>query len=118
MSAVRSLGLASVLVSAVVVSSACVAINEAVTGRDLDCGASPQDICIRVADWAQRSSAGDLRRNFRSGDFTIVVTEGQCSAGPGQLEIARCWDVLFTDEDGRGIGTYVLERPDGTLGQT
>ena len=93
----------------------CVAIKEVRTGRDVECGAAPEAVCVRAVEFAESRLADDL--NGFSDLVTVAVNAHDCSDGglPRPRGVLRCWDVVFERADGSGIGMTLFEKLDGTL---
>lgn len=116
----RTLATVALIVIATIGLVACVAINEAVTDRDLRCEATPDDLCVRIADLAV-SAAADLDAQVdMEARKTMKVRPIDCSNIGRELTATRCWRVeggsLVDDGFTSGFGRWVYERPDGTLG--
>ena len=99
-----------------IVVAGCAAINEVVTGRDLNCGTVPEDVCIRAADLADRILAGDVRHEFPTGEYTIVVSQDEiCDPRRPSPDAVRCFGVTYTRSVGSGMGIIVGQLTDGTI---
>ncbi len=119
------------LVAMVALVVACATVSEVVTGRDLTCEATPDDICIRVADLAVRELSVMLQEGRP--DAIVMTTVKVGAADCADLDVmvertaTRCWYVEGTYPDGYAdipitssiapgsIGTWVYQRPDGSL---
>ena len=105
--------------------AACVAVNEAVTDRDLICEGTEDDICVRIADLAV-SEESDLEMDVGALRTVVIqVAPTDCAAIGREQTSTRCWRVKgegivdITIENGattNGFGRWVYERSDGTLG--
>jgi hypothetical protein len=101
---------------AMLTAGACGQVNELVTGRDVVCESTPDDICMRVAD--QVASAVP-REDPASGPVAkVTVTEQEC--GNEVPPVVRCWHVeAETRPDARGmfnrLGGQWRLRADGML---
>jgi hypothetical protein len=89
--------------------AACAAINETVTDRDIDCGDTAEDLCIRIADFAlaQRAMSRDLRAT------SVEIRPTDCPTIP---QATGCWRIKAELEQSGGFGIWVYQNPDGTLG--
>ena len=88
---------------------ACVPMNESFTARDLVCHATPEDACIRVADFVTRDLPAEVDGTLRS----VTVAARYCDVG--EIGDVRCWSVESEVLFGR-VDRKVHEHADGTLG--
>jgi hypothetical protein len=110
--------------------TACVAVNETLTDRDLTCEATPDDLCLRVADVAVSDLSGRLDET-RANPVTVTTVKVEltdCADIGRERTATRCWRVEATYIDGYSdipltaeiipgeFGAWVYARPDGTLG--
>ena len=105
------------MVLAMLTASACQQLNEAINSRDLECTDAPDDICVRLAD--DIVGLWDARGVARDGPIErVLVNPVDCSVikRPNPA-MARCWEAAGTiaGSGGGSIGTYYVERVDGTL---
>jgi hypothetical protein len=97
---------------AMLTTGACRQIDNAVTERDLECGALADDICARLARYA---AADWLRLNASFGPIVkVVVSQQDCDAADDPA-IKGCWLVEATTAQGAGGGELITEREDGTF---
>jgi hypothetical protein len=107
----------SVALLAIAVSlTACVAVNEVVTGRELICVATSDDLCLRAADAVSGNMQGEDPESF---PIVKVTVTGQDCADDDLLNV-HCWQVeVVTGADPLGCAARlrgnVYERHDGTL---
>ena len=112
---VQSIRIGAVLALAAVLSIGCVGVNEQLTGRDLECGTTPEDLCVRAADLAEKVLAADIQERFREPELvTIFVSQISCAETGVQRPVVRCWTVEVSGPGG-GIGIDLFELPDGGL---
>ena len=110
--AVLSLGLA-----------ACDRGQDPMPGRELICGRTSYEDCVRVADVAMSGEAG-LDLDPRGWQMTVTINRNDCSTigrGPnGQFGPAvRCWRVEGeVPAQSYSFGRWVYENQDGSLGVT
>ncbi len=106
---------------------ACVAVNEVVTERDLACAATPDELCLRIADFFVREAPGEVSTD-RATVNALQVAPADCEDVEPGLRATRCWwvsgtytvgfaDIPLTSEIvPTDIGmVLVYERLDGTL---
>jgi hypothetical protein len=116
----RTLPTFALLAVSLISLAACVAVNEALTHRDLRCVATPDDLCLRIADFAVRAEDAVLDPSLvRASEMTMIQVKpidcAEVEHGPN--DATRCWLVEGEDPaDHSGFGQWVYERPDGTLG--
>jgi hypothetical protein len=110
----RTLPTVALLVTAAIGLAACAAVNEVVTGRDLICTATADDLCLRLASLAMSDPA--VPKADRTATTTLTVEPLDCSA-ISRPPSMRCWmvDGAIDGDDLRGFRTAVYERADGTL---
>ena len=100
--------------------AACVQVNEAITDRNLICEATPDDLCLRIADFAVSPAANIDPEVGEAALKAIKVEPTQCKQAGRMRGATRCWRVEagnpVDDSITNGYGTWVFERPDGTLG--
>jgi hypothetical protein len=97
------------IVLAIFVAGACAPFNEVVTGRDLECGEAPEDVCVRLAD---HKASSFERLNPTSGPIVKVTVSPHDCLEPGH---ARCWLVdAYTGAGARSSQVY-FQRADGML---
>ena len=101
------------IVLAILMAGACGQVNGLVTGRDLVCEGTPDDVCIRVADQVANDDhvLGPIAK--------VRVTARECLDGEGPRAV-RCWHVeAETRPDAGGrfgrLGGQWYQRVDGTL---
>jgi len=111
----------ALLVIAATSAAACSATYDPVIGRDLVCGRTPHDLCVRVADYAM-SDAADLDVEINGSPMTVTVNGEECKRigrGPNgpHPPAERCWRV---EGDVPALtyhfGNWVYQNEDGTLG--
>jgi hypothetical protein len=101
---------------AAVIAAACVSINESMTGRDLECEGTPEDVCIRVADLGEKLLASGMEESYPGREFIIIVYQADCPVGGTPRGAARCWDVEFSTKTNEGgTGMTLFELPDGRI---
>jgi hypothetical protein len=105
---------AAALALAMIAFGGCAAINSSVTNRDLECQATPDDVCIRVADYAISQLLPEMQRDTTK----IVVAPRPCDPEEKAAGDKRCWSV--DGEVNLGLagvfGSWVHEHSDGRLG--
>ena len=96
--------------------AACAPINEPTPGPVLECGGTPRELCLRVADLADRDLPPDLGTSITQ--MTVELTDCVSIDHPG---VTRCWYIDGSDGDrsveGFSFAARVHEHPDGTLGR-
>lgn len=113
----------ALLVAAWIGLAACFATPEPMPGRELICGRTSYEDCVRVADMAMSDEAG-LDRDPRGRQMTVTVNRNDCSTigrGPnGRFGPAvRCWRVEGeVPAQSYSFGRWVYENQDGSLGVT
>ena len=107
----------------------CVAVHETLTDRALTCDATPDDLCLAIADLAVREGTVRLDAGRAAPVDFIAVHVGaiDCSNLALQRKATRCWDVEASYPDGfadipisepiplASVSVGVFLRPDGTL---
>ncbi len=102
----------AILALAMLTAGACQQIDNALTDRDLDCGAMAREICARLASY---EAADWARLNASFGPIVkVVVSQQDCHAGADPAA-KRCWLVEATTGQGAGGGDLITERKDGTF---
>ena len=100
------------LALAVLTVGACQQIDNALTDRDLECGALAHEICARLASY---EAAHWVRLNASFGPIVkVVVSQQDCDAAADPAA-KRCWLVEITTGQGAGGGDLITERQDGTF---
>ncbi len=92
----------------------CVPINEAVTGRDLDCRNASEDVCLRAADFGWSLIGMEAEAQLVEPITTVIVTSVDCKVVPAP-RASRCWDVAFETDGGSGMSTFVQELSGGAF---
>jgi len=112
----RALLAGALLALATIGLAACALISEPTPGPALDCGATPHELCIRVADLADRDLPLALGASVSR--MTVGPTDCVTIDHPG---VTRCWYIEGTVDGGPSEGfafaARVHEHPDGTLGR-
>jgi hypothetical protein len=95
---------------------ACALISEPTPDYKLSCGGTPDDVCVRVADLADRDLPLELGASVSR--MTVGPTDCVSIDHPG---VTRCWYIEGTVDGGPSEGftfaARVHEHPDGTLGR-
>ena len=100
-------------------TAACAQIDEAVNGRDVECGEVPEDTCITIADHFVTLWDPQLVAEYGR-VVKVRVTPIDCAA-VRKPAMARCWVVEastphLADGAGGGLGgVHYYQRVDGTL---
>ncbi len=91
----------------------CRDVNQVVTGRQLTCDQTPEDVCIRVADLV-----ATLLRDMRAPTINTMSVKPRTCDGD-EVGDTRCWWIDGTFQDGSEEGAtsvQVHEHADGALG--
>ena len=105
----RTLPTIALLAAAMIGLTACAQLDEAVTGRDLECTGTPYDLCVRIADYVKRT----LPREFSADNSEVTVEPRVCDAD--EAGDTGCWWVEAMAPDIQ-TGAMVHQHADGTLG--
>ena len=110
-----SVGIVALAV-ALMSSAGCVQARNLVADRDLVCRETPDDLCIRLADFAVARMDVNAEERTVGRIPTIQVYPTPCSnPGDAARPAVRCWMVDATAESGAGIGVEIYQEADGSL---
>ena len=113
----RNVTAAILLVAIALANAGCVQVRNMVADRDLVCRETPDDVCIRVAEFGLARMDVALQERELGPIPTIQVYPVGCTAeefGVAVPTATRCWMVDATNEKG-GIGVGVFEQSDGSI---